>query len=123
MIQASWIDSLNTRFAFLASLGTVLDKLSTAICLSLPNTKETNVLANIFFSIFGVPLGCLVLSLASIVPILVMLMLSKSVTKPYCKITGTIVLVTLTLVFGACFLNNTRTKVSVTSTIVPVILQ
>jgi hypothetical protein len=106
MIQTNWIDGLNLRLAVGASFGTILDKLSTAISLSMPNTKETNVLANIFLSVLGVPLGCLVLIVASIVLIMIMLMLSRSVTNTQCKMTGTIVLALMTLVFGICFLNN-----------------
>ena len=108
MLQASGIDSLNKRLAFAASVGTILDKLSTAICLSMPDTKETNGLANIFFRVFGVPFGCFALSIASVVLILGICRLAKSVPKAYCKITGTMVLVALALVFAACFINNTR---------------
>jgi hypothetical protein len=54
-----------------------------------------------------VPLACLILCVASIALILVMVMLSRSVNKVYCKIVGTVMLLTLTVVFGACFLNNT----------------
>ena len=62
--------------------------------------KETNAVANALFVAVGVPLGCLVLTAFSVVPLLIMLKLTKSSTKAYLKITGTIVLVALVSGFG-----------------------